>query len=114
MGNNLSTELASGELNITMRDSIAIQLQNNHYPPVPLTMIEPCIEAIEAINEMEYDKLIKLPIDGLDRNGEPFQITWRGQDHAPAWAIVEGHHLDAWLAHAWDCDCDACLEGIDE
>ena len=103
MGNNLSTELASGELNITMRDSIAIQLQNNHYPPVPLSMIEPCIEAIEAINEMEYDKLITLP-DG---------ITWRDKPTAPAWAIVEGHHLQEWTNHAWDCDCDACLEEVE-
>ena len=101
MGNNLSTELASGELNISMRDSIAIQLRSNHYPPVPLSMIDPCIEAINACNDENYDKLIKLP-EG---------ISWRGQDSAPANAIVEGHHLDAWVRHAWDCDCFDCLDG---
>ena len=99
MGNNLSTELASGELNISMRDSIAIQLRSNHYPPVPLSMIDPCIEAINACNEQEYDKLIELP-EG---------ISWRGETHAPASAIVEGHHLEAWCNHDPFCDCYDCI-----
>ena len=99
MGSNLSTELASGELDLSLRDSIAIQLRSNHYPPVPLSMIDPCIEAIDACNDEAQDKLIKLP-DG---------ITWRGEDSAPAYAIVEGHHLDAWIRHADWCDCYECI-----
>ena len=99
MGNNLSTELASGDLDISLRDSIAFQLRGNHYPPVPLSMVDPCIEAIQACNDEMQDKLIKLP-EG---------ITWRGEDSAPAHAIVEGHHLEAWLDHAWDCYCDDCV-----
>jgi hypothetical protein len=50
-------------------------------------MVQPCIDAIDAYYEEDYNKLIKLP--------EP--ITWRGKDSAPAYAIIEGHHLDAWL-----------------
>lgn len=99
MGSNLATELASGDLDISLRDSIAIQLRGNHYPPVPLSMVDPCIEAIEAANEENYDKLIKLP-EG---------ITWRGQDESPAWALIEGHHLDAWVNHASYCDCYDCI-----
>jgi hypothetical protein len=38
-----------------------------------------------------------MPFDGVDRNGEPFQIQWRGENTAPAWAIAEHAHLDAWL-----------------
>lgn len=109
MGNNLSTELAEMDLGLSLENSIAIQLQSNHYPPVPLSMVEPCIEAIEACNEDDHARLIKLPIDGTDRNGEPFQITWRGNDHAPAWAIVEGHHLESWVNHSMDCDCHDCI-----
>ena len=97
MGNNLSTELA--EMDLDLSRSIAIQLQTNHYPPVPVSMVEPCIEAIYACNEDEHNKLIKLP-DG---------VSWRGEDHAPAYAIVEGHHLDAWLNHADWCDCSDCI-----
>lgn len=82
---------------LSIEDAIAWHLRGNHYPPVPLSMVEPCIEAIHACNDGDYDRLIQLPIDGVDRNGEPFQITWRGQDSAPAHALVEGHHLHAWI-----------------
>jgi hypothetical protein len=52
---------------------------------------------------MDYDRLIQLPIDGLDRNGEPFQVRWRdGSDKAPASAIIEHAHLDAWLVDEYD------------
>lgn len=79
------------------RSGMAWHLTSNHYPPVPVTMVDACLEAIDAAFEDDWDREIQLPIDGLDRNGEPFQITWRGQSTAPAWAIIEGHHLQAWL-----------------
>lgn len=85
MGNNLAQDLAENVIDI--RQSIAIQLRSNHYPPVPLTMVEPCIEAIYACSDENYDKKITLP-EG---------VTWRGSVTAPAWAIVEGHHLEPWL-----------------
>ena len=97
MGNTLSTELA--DMDISLRRAISIQLQTNHYPAVPLSMVDPCIEAIEACNEEDYNRLIKLP-EG---------VKWRGETSAPAWAIIEAHHLDAWCNHAWDCDCESCL-----
>jgi hypothetical protein len=85
MGSNLAQDLAENVTDI--RQSIAIQLRSNHYPPVPLTMVEPCIEAIYACSDEDYDKRITLP-EG---------VTWRGSVTAPAWAIVEGHHLEPWL-----------------
>ena len=99
MGSNFATDLADNDLGLSLENSIAIQLQSNHYPPVPLTMVQPCIDAINAYNEDESDKLIKLP-EG---------IKWRGQEDAPAWAIIEAHHLDAWLNHADWCDCSDCI-----
>ena len=43
--------------------------------------------AIDAYHDEDYDRLIDLPAP----------ITWRDQNTAPAHAIVEAHHLDAWL-----------------
>jgi len=85
MGNNMSQDLAENVIDI--RQSIAIQLRSNHYPPVPLTMVKPCIEAIYACSDEDYDKQITLP-EG---------VKWRGSTTAPARAIVESHHLEAWL-----------------
>jgi hypothetical protein len=50
-------------------------------------MVEPCIDAIAAVNDGESNRRIELP-------GE---ITWRGEKSAPAYAIVEAHHLDPWV-----------------
>jgi hypothetical protein len=78
------------------RTAMAWHLQGNHYPPIPAVMIDPCLEAIDAAIDGDWDREIQLPFDG-ERDGKPFQITWRGQDTAPAWAIVEGHHLQNWV-----------------
>lgn len=86
MGSNLSTELAEGLFDITIEQQIAIQLQSNHYPPIPLTMVQPCIEAIKQVKRGFLQSKIQLP-EG---------VTWRGQTKAPALAIVESHHLHAW------------------
>ena len=84
MGNNLALDLATSTLGL--RNALSIHLTSNHYPPVPTEMVEPCVLAIEAMNDER--RSITLP-EG---------VLWRGQTTAPAWAIVEGHHLEAWLA----------------
>lgn len=88
MGYNFASDLATApELNY--RAQISLHLTSNHYPPVPTSMVTPCIEAIDACIQDEPDTLIDLP-DG---------VLWRNQEQAPAWAIVEGHHLQAWLEY---------------
>jgi len=87
MGRLMAEELASGELGLDYRSAIALHLTSNHYPAVRASMVEPCIEAIEACNIDNHDAEIELP-EG---------VLWQGQATAPAWAIVEGYHLDAWL-----------------
>jgi hypothetical protein len=87
MGSNLATELADGLLDLDLETQIGIHLQGNHYPPVPRSMVQPCIDAIDAYYDEDYQRLIDLPAP----------ITWRGETQAPASAIVDGHHLDAWL-----------------
>jgi hypothetical protein len=88
MGYNTALDL-SESLDLEM--AISIHLQSNHYPPVPLTMVEPCIDAIDAYYDEDYDKPITLP-EG---------VSWKGNNYAPASAIIEAHHLEAWLP---ECD----------
>jgi hypothetical protein len=92
MGRNMAYELADSELfpELDLEMAITIQLRSNHYPPVPHSMVPVCIEAIHAYNVGDADKEIQLP-EG---------VLWRGQDTAPAAAIIDSHHLDAW------CDYD--------
>ena len=87
MGNNLALDLAS---EFDLEQGIAYHLQGNHYPPVPLSMVQPCIDAIDAYYEEDYDRLIDLP-EG---------VSWRGETSAPAHAMIDAHHLQAWLPEA--------------
>ena len=88
MGSNMAYDLASDELGLDLEKAIGYHLQGNHYPPVPLSMVQPCIDAIDAYWNEDFDQEIQMP-EG---------ITYKGKATAPAWAIVEQHHLDAWLA----------------
>ena len=88
MGSNLAYDLASDELGLDLETAIGYHLQGNHYPPVPLSMVQPCIEAINAVNDnSDWNKEIELP-EG---------VSWRGNTHAPAHAIIEAHHLSEWI-----------------
>ena len=93
-----TTALALQE-NVSIDAGLAYHLQANHYPPVPVSMVDACIAAIDAYHDEDYQRLIELP-EG---------VSWRGETSAPASAIAEAHHLDAWLPHSWDCDCEDCL-----
>jgi len=86
MGFNTAMDLAEN-IDISLEQAIGYHLQGNHYPPVPLSMVQPCIEALDAAREMDAMRQIAMP-DG---------IFYKGMSHAPAWAIIEQHHLDAWL-----------------
>jgi hypothetical protein len=84
MGYNTAVSL-SEELDLEV--ALGYHLQGNHYPPVPLSMVQPCIEAIDAYWEEDFDRAIEMP-EG---------VSYRGSKFAPANAIVEQHHLQAWL-----------------
>ena len=66
-----------------VRQVLAIHLQNNHYPPVPLSMIDPCIEAIEAYEDGDGEARIQLP-EG---------IRFGTDNWAPSRVLVESFHL---------------------
>lgn len=72
--------------------AILIHLQSNHYPPVPSSMVGPCLEAIKIVQDAQYGDG-----DASDRVTLPAGIRWRGEESAPAYAIVEGHHLDSFI-----------------
>jgi hypothetical protein len=88
MGSTFAAELAGNDLlNLDLETQIGIHLSSNHYPPVPHSMIQPCIDAIDAYYEEDFDREITLP-EG---------VSWRGNDTCPASAIVIAHHLESWL-----------------
>jgi hypothetical protein len=87
VGSNFAHDLADYDLGLDLSTAIGIHLSSNHYPPVPASMVTPCIEALEAYWEDETDREIKMP-EG---------VSYKGLDTAPAWAIIEQHHLEAWL-----------------
>ena len=87
MGSNFANDLALAD-NLDIETQIGIHLSANHYPPVPKFMVAPCIEAIDAVNDLGlWDLEIPLP-EG---------VSWKGLTTAPAHAIIEAHHLDAWI-----------------
>jgi hypothetical protein len=91
MGSNFANDLVTlGDLGVALdiESQIGIHLRSNHYPPVPLTMVKPCIEAIDAVNDAGLWNL-DIPL--------PEGILWKGLTSAPAHAIIEAHHLNAWL-----------------
>lgn len=101
MGYTTAQELATI---LDLEGSIAMHLTANHYPPVPRSMVQPCIDAIDAFHDEDYEREIELP-EG---------VSWRGNSTAPASAIVDAHHLDAWLPHSWECTCDDCVVAENE
>ena len=87
MGSNFAHDLALLD-DMAIERQVAIHLSANHYPPVPRSMVQPCVEAIDAVNDAGLWNL-EIPM--------PEGITYKGLTTAPAWAIIEQHHLEAWL-----------------
>lgn len=67
--------------------ALSLHLTTNHYPPVPTSMVPVCEQAIGFANSEDYEALVDLP-DG---------VTWKGEEQAPTWAIVESFHLDSFI-----------------
>jgi hypothetical protein len=76
---------------LDLETQILYHLKGNHYPPVPAEMVAPCIEAIDAAYDEDFDRMIDMPKVG------DFQILYKGSTTAPAWAIIEQHHLDTFI-----------------
>ena len=81
------TALGIKDTVLDLETQILYHLKGNHYPPVPAEMVAPCIEAIDAYYDEDWDRMIDMPMVGN------FQILYKGSKQAPAWAIVDQHHL---------------------
>jgi hypothetical protein len=89
--------------------AMTYHLRSNHYPPVPREMVPVAIEAVQvyAAALVEFSPTgFEFELDELDLNGG---ATFQGRDTAPVRAIIEGHHLDAFveaelerLGYAWN------------
>lgn len=86
MGNLQAIEMAELSAD-NLEVAITWHLTSNHFPPVPTSMVPICVEAINSANKGDWDKLISLP-EG---------VGYKGLTVAPVSAIIEQHHLDAWL-----------------
>jgi hypothetical protein len=84
MGSLRAAEMAE---RLPIRQALAWHLRSNHYPPVPLSMVPVCIEAIKACNDGDWERPVKLPAG----------ISFRGESEAWAGEIAKAHHLDAWI-----------------
>jgi hypothetical protein len=98
--------------------ALSWHLRHNHYPPVPADMIPVCAAAIDAALAEDYNAEIDLP-EGT---------SYKGRTTAPVWAIVDAHHLGAFIeaadvpvcsscgdeyfddGHAFDGECPACAD----
>jgi hypothetical protein len=92
------TAIGLADTTLDLETQLLYHLRGNHYPPVPAEMVTPCIEAIDAAYDEDYDRMIDMPMVG------DFQITYKGSKQAPAWAIIEQHHLSWFIDPQEDYD----------
>jgi hypothetical protein len=101
MGRMTAMDIATTD--VSLEQQLSWHLSGNHYPPIPQSMIPVCIEAIDAYWEEDYNRLIQLPIDGVDRDGNPFQIKWRdGSTSVSASQAIQSLRLDAWCVDDYE------------
>lgn len=84
--------------------ALETHLLHNHYPPLPLSLIDACMEAIEAGNEGDWDRIIDLPEEITYRAGKdvPYvkgkKVDENGNlTYATASVIIELCHLETFL-----------------
>ena len=84
MGRMQATEMAAlADIDTALR----WHLTSNHYPPLPIELVETAKVAITNGNAGDWDAEIELP-EG---------ITYRDASTAPTWAAIQAWHLDAFL-----------------
>lgn len=81
MGRLAAEDMAA---NASLETALQWHLEANCFPPIP-EVYDAALAAIIAVNDGEWDEEIALP-EG---------VTWRGHTTAPAWACVDGWHLEA-------------------
>jgi len=85
MGHMTAIEITNAT-ELSLRQQLKWHLTGNHFPPIPLEMIDPAKKAIDACNEDDYDRIIETP----------FPHRKYGT-RVPAWSIIKNLHLEEWL-----------------
>lgn len=92
----LSTAMGIAGTDLPLEEQIAWHFSSNCYPPIPKQMIPVAVEAINAYNDEDFARVIKLPEGVQFRNGE---------DWVFASQAIESLRLDAWLQEIyWTVD----------
>ena len=81
MGYNSAHDMAA---HTDVRSTVSWHLSANCYPPVPASMVNVCVDAIDAMIAGDSDEQIHLPEGTL----------YKGQESAPAWAVMENFRLE--------------------
>ena len=103
MGTTLSIDLAgfvSTDV-LALENAVRVQLQTNHYPPIPEFFIPACLQAIELANKGEYEGEVDLPDEATDAN--------TGLHVTTAQKLISWAHLDFFITPE---DYDPALEGF--
>ena len=95
MGHNFATELATMDT-MSLEQQINLHLQYNFYPPVPSSMVQACVEAINAYWNEDIYAEIEMPQG----------VQYRNSNFAPAHAIVEQHRLYPFIESGLEYDED--------
>lgn len=72
---------------VDIRSALSWHLTSNHYPPLPLDLVDTALRVIDKANAGEWNRRVKLP-EG---------ITFRGSQLAPVGACVDAWHLHEFL-----------------
>lgn len=78
---------------MSLENALTIHLRSNHYPPIPSSMIRPCMRAIEKANRGEWNKKVRLP------EGVEHRVYGR---LVPVHELVNHAHLDTFLDLRYD------------
>jgi hypothetical protein len=68
-------------------NEVGHHLKTRFNKPIPLSMIDPCLEAIEKANNGEWDSMITLPDGNL----------YKGEPQASVRTMVDSHALQQWI-----------------
>jgi len=91
MGNMQAMDMADA-INkkwIDLGTALHWHLRYNHYPPLPVALIETAKTAIERANEGDFDSQIELPQD----------ISFRGRSKMSVYDAVEYMRLNTYVNH---------------
>ena len=97
MGNMQATAAAEAvaEGTVTIRQALELNLQSNHFPPIPVVYVDPILEAIAAVEEGYHQRPI--PLTAVESTG---MLPREARVDEEGRMVVEaGVLLD--ITHAW-------------